>query len=472
MAIIYTYPEESPITGKELVVVSSDNDEKSTRNVTLQEIANINGTNPGVSRVYFADSLGLSPSTSEAGADPTAGTGLVQVTGTVLAIGGGTGKDSTALTAATVGDVLVVNSNKDGFDFSSAASGETYDFNSRQNPTTAANVDLELTSSSGTVNTVTLVPGDSGNVTLTANDTTPPTITIESAGGTGSTYQGGNGISIDTTTTPDTLNVLLGSSSGLGFNDSSSGTELVTNLAPQNLATTSSTTNNGYVLTFDGGTGMSWLAQAFNPAQQIVNANLGLIYINQSSSFEAALHTGIQDLKGEVIFLQTQSGSDTKTTVTFELSFKVATTSTLRQTTGYHLGIGIDTGENTVTPILKSNGIKYDACGSIGKASIVTSSNALATSGDFGVTLDSCLAPAKNDPDSESNTRWLQANGFCSSTGQSDNPAEEYIWIGSRLNTNSLRYKLPGGQQWINSSVGTSDTVFISGTFSGYGKLQ
>ena len=59
MAIIYTYPGQSIITGKELVLISDDNDQQSTRNITLQQIANLNGTNPGVSRVYFADSLGM-----------------------------------------------------------------------------------------------------------------------------------------------------------------------------------------------------------------------------------------------------------------------------------------------------------------------------------------------------------------------------------------------------------------------------
>ena len=114
MAIIYTYPGQALITGKELVLISDDNNQKSTRNITLQQIANLNGTNPGVSRVYFEDSLGLSPSTTEAGTDPAAGTGVVQVTGTVLAIGGGTGKDSTALSAATAGDILAVNATNAG----------------------------------------------------------------------------------------------------------------------------------------------------------------------------------------------------------------------------------------------------------------------------------------------------------------------------------------------------------------------
>lgn len=461
MAIIYTYPEESPITGKELVVVSSDNEEKSTRNVTLQEIANINGTNPGVSRVYFADSLGLSPSTSEAGADPTAGTGLVQVTGTVLAIGGGTGKDSTALTAANVGDVLVVNSSKDGFDFSTASSGETYDLSTLQNTTTPANVDLTLTGSSGSVDTVTLVPGSSGNVTLTADATaTPPTITIESSGGgSGTTYQAGNGIGIDTTTTPDTLNVSLGASAGLGFNSSS---QLVTSLIPGNIAATDSA-SNGAVLTFDGGTGMSWVQPSFSPTQTLTEA-VGLIYINPSN-YSPTEHTGLSDVKGSVTRISNVSPGSSAflQTITWEIQFRVGSTSTLRSS-GYSLGIA-----GTSRAPLFDGGPEHMYSGSIGIASVLTSTATISSAG-FGTQPVSCIVLSKYDPGANSSL-WLEANEL----GDASNlDCQKYIWIGGHNNNSGsldmIRYT-PPSTSWIASGVSTTDTVYLSGTLTAYGNM-
>ncbi len=461
MAIIYTYPEESPITGKELVVVSSDNDEKSTRNVTLQEIANINGTNPGVSRVYFADSLGLSPSTSEAGADPTAGTGLVQVTGTVLAIGGGTGKDSTALTAANVGDVLVVNSSKDGFDFSTASSGETYDLGTLQNTTTPTNVDLTLTGSSTSATTVTLVPGDSGNVTLTADTTvTPPTITIESSGGgTGTTYQEGNGINIDTATSPDTLSVAIGTSAGLGFNSSS---QLVTSLIPNNIAATGSATN-GSVLTYNGSASMSWVQPTFSPTV-VDNEDLSLIYMDPSN-YSPTTHTGVTNVKGAVTKISNVSpgGSAFLQTITFELQFQVGATSTLRSS-GYSLGIA-----KASRAALFENGPQHMYSGSIGIASVLTSSADISTAG-FATQPVSCIVLSKTDP-GVSTSNWLVANDL----GEAANTdCQKYIWIGGHNNNsgslNMIRYT-PPSTSWIASGVSTSDIVYLSGTLTAYGQM-
>ena len=144
MAIIYTYPGQSIITGKELVLISDDNEQQSTRNITLQQIANLNGTNPGVSSVYFADSIGLSPSATETAQNPDVATGVVEVTGTVLAIGGGTGKDSAALTAANVGDILAVNATNDGYDFIAQPTGETYTFTTAQSTNAVSYTHLTL----------------------------------------------------------------------------------------------------------------------------------------------------------------------------------------------------------------------------------------------------------------------------------------------------------------------------------------
>ena len=464
MAIIYTYPEQSVITGQELVLVSSDNEEKSTKNVTLQQIANLNGTNPGVSSVFFADSLGLSPSTTQAGADPTVATGVVQVTGTILAIGGGTGKDSTALTAANVGDVLVVNSSKDGFDFSTASSGETYDLSTIQNTTTPANVDLTLTDSSGAGNNtrVTLVPGSSGNVTLTADATvTPPTITIESSGGgSGTTYQSGNGISIDTTTTPDTLSVAIGTSAGLGFNSSS---QLVTSLTPSNIASTSGA-SNGAVLTYDGSSAMTWTEPGYNP-QVRTEESLSLVYIDQTTgNYEIKEHTGINNLKGSVDISQNTNASGNKShLINFTISFQRGTTTTIAGS-DTHLGIALDSAA-----AIFSNGPSNAYSGSVGVASIVDSTGALKSSG-FGIRPTTCIIPSKANPSDSSSASFNVANGLGDLNYSS---ATKYIWLGGQVTTtlDSVINYSSGSVAWILSSVTTTDTIFLSGTISAYGNF-
>lgn len=258
MAIIYSYPSEGVITGTEEVLVTIPGEENALRTISIQQISNLNPTSSGVSRVLFNDDVGLSPTVTEGGADPNAGTGVVIFSGLVSHKGGGTGLGQAEMTAANAGDVLIINSTNDGYVYSAPPSGETYTFSTIQNTTTAANVDLTLTSSGGAVQTVTLVPGSSGNVTLTANETANPrTITIESTG-SGTTYQAGDGININTTTTPNSLEAKIGS--GLAFNASS---QIQTNIGPTNLADTpSSGFTNGDILQYNGNTAnnLEWIS--------------------------------------------------------------------------------------------------------------------------------------------------------------------------------------------------------------------
>lgn len=254
MAIIYTYPSESVVTGTEELLVTLPGDSFAIRTISLQQVANLKASTPGgnVDRILFSDSIGLTPTQTAGGADPAVGTGTILVGGTVSGVGGGTGKDTTALAAANVGDILKVNATKTGYDFGTAtSSGDTYTISTKQNAAVSTSVDLDLTDSSSTVQTITLVP--SGSTALTANNAAG-TITINSSGGSGSSYQAGNGIEINTATVPDTISADLGV--GLGFD--------ATNQIAVALTTTlmggAAASTNGLVLTSNTGssTGAVW----------------------------------------------------------------------------------------------------------------------------------------------------------------------------------------------------------------------
>jgi hypothetical protein len=215
MAIIYSYPSEGVITGTEELLVTVPGDSFAVRTIKLQQVANLKASTPGgnVDRILFNDSIGLTPTQTAGGADPSVGIGTIIVGGTVSGVGGGTGKDTAALAAANVGDILKVNASKTGYDFGTASgSGSTYTISTKQNASTSTSVDLDLTDSSSTVQTITLIP--SGSTSLTANSGAG-TITINSSGSGGSSYQAGNGIEFNTSTVPDTISADLGV--GLGF---------------------------------------------------------------------------------------------------------------------------------------------------------------------------------------------------------------------------------------------------------------
>lgn len=256
MAIIYTYPGDLAVTGNEKVLVTVPSEENSLRSITLQSIANLKSNNSGVNRVFFADSIGLSPNATQAGLDPLVGTGVVNITGSISITGGGTGKTQADLTAANIGDILVVNANKDGYDFSAQTLGETYTFSTAQN---GNNADLTLTDSQANVQTVQLVPGASGNITLTVdNQASPKTITIESAGAA-SNYTAGNGIAISNT---NEISISLAGNSGLVFDNSSN---LDTDLGPSNIGDLPQVPLNGDLLYYDSAAakGASWQTPSF-----------------------------------------------------------------------------------------------------------------------------------------------------------------------------------------------------------------
>ena len=120
MAIIYTYANFSPLTGAEKVLISDSDTNQATRTATAQQIANLAGGSTGVNRVFFNDNVGLTPNFTQTIGNETVGRGVVEFSGVLLPGAGGTGKDSAALTAATTGQVLVLNAAKDGWDFGNA----------------------------------------------------------------------------------------------------------------------------------------------------------------------------------------------------------------------------------------------------------------------------------------------------------------------------------------------------------------
>ena len=256
MAIIYSYPSEGVITGTEELLVTVPGDSFAVRTINLQQVANLKASTPGgnVDRILFNDSIGLTPTQTAGSADPSVGIGTIVVGGTVSGVGGGTGKDTADLAAANVGDVLKVNASKTGYDFGTASgSGSTYTISTKQNASTSTSVDLDLTDSSSTVQTITLIP--SGSTSLTANNAAG-TITINSSGSGGSSYQAGNGIEFNTATVPDTISADLGV--GLGF-DSTNQIAVTLNTTLMGGAAAS---QNGLVLTSNtsSSTGATWAA--------------------------------------------------------------------------------------------------------------------------------------------------------------------------------------------------------------------
>ena len=451
MAIIYTYPGQSIITGKELVLISDDNEQQSTRNITLQQIANLNGTNPGVSSVYFADSIGLSPSATETAQNPDVATGVVEVTGTVLAIGGGTGKDSAALTAANVGDILAVNATNDGYDFIAQPTGETYTFTTAQSTN---DVDLILTDSQGGTNTVRLTPGASGNVTLTANTTVnPPTVTIESTGGQGQTYTAGNGINISNA---NEISAKLKNGGGLGFD----GTELTTSLTPANLSTVTNK-SNGDVLTYDGNNGMNWITPAYFP-QISTLSTWNLVYVD--GSYAAVLHTGVVQPKGSITVSYDSAGTG-HATISWNLSFKLDTTSTLK-TGGYHLGLSKEDG----SALFPNNEGTIEFAGGLSRVTVVDQNNTIVA--------DQWQTPATNaailEKPNTTSCQWEGANGFRDASDCSIGDAEiqSYIWfstISTALSPMQTIYQPAAA--WIRNTIDNNDTIYLAGSITAFGNF-
>ena len=279
MAIIYSYPSEGVITGAEELLVTVPGDSFAVRTIKLQQVANLKASTPGgnVDRILFNDSIGLTPTQTAGSADPSVGIGTIVVGGTVSGVGGGTGKDTTDLAAANVGDILKVNASKTGYDFGTASGGgSTYTISTKQNASTSTSVDLDLTDSSSTVQTITLIP--SGSTSLTANNAAG-TITINSSGSGGSSYQAGNGIEFNTATVPDTISADLGV--GLGFDASN---QIAVSLTTALMGGTTAG-QNGLVLTSNSSssTGANWAAPSIYNGSSL-NAGGVLVGVGGGSS--------------------------------------------------------------------------------------------------------------------------------------------------------------------------------------------
>jgi len=226
MAIIYTYANFSPLTGKEKVLISDSETNQATRTATAQQIANLAGGSTGVNRVFFNDNVGLTPSYTQTIGNETVGRGVVEFSGTLLPGAGGTGKDSAALTAATAGQVLVLNATKDGWDFGNAV-GDTYSLAAQQyGAISPYKGGIDLSDSVGIVSTVKIVGGTSISVTADAL-TGEITVTNDDPG---TKYIAGNGID-SSLIASDKIAADLKASGGLAFDNG----EIETDLSATNI---------------------------------------------------------------------------------------------------------------------------------------------------------------------------------------------------------------------------------------------
>ena len=247
MAIIYTYANFSPLNGSEKVLISDSNTNQATRTATAQQIANLAGGETGVNRVFFNDSIGLTPSFTQTIGNETVGRGVVEFSGVLLPGAGGTGKDSADLTAATTGQVLALNSGKDGWDFVNAA-GDIYSLAAQQYGTTPPyKGGIDLSDSTGIVDTVKIVGGTSISITA---DSVSGEITVTNDD-PGITYTAGNGID-STLLSSNTIAADLKAAGGLAFDNG----EITTDLSPTNVG--GSTGSAGQILQTNGAGSMSW----------------------------------------------------------------------------------------------------------------------------------------------------------------------------------------------------------------------
>ena len=243
MAIIYTYANFSPLNGSEKVLISDSETNQATRTATAQQIANLAGGDTGVNRVFFNDSVGLTPNFTQTIGNETVGRGVVEFSGTLLPGAGGTGKDSAALTGATAGQVLALNVAKDGWDFTNAV-GEIYDLST--NFPSAGSVPLNLTDSSAVTTAVTLSAGT--GISIASSSISDIVITNDAPA---ITYTAGNGI-VSASLSSGIIAVGLKTGGGLAFNLG----EIETDLSSTNIGGTIG--SNQQVLIANGGGGQYW----------------------------------------------------------------------------------------------------------------------------------------------------------------------------------------------------------------------
>ena len=307
MAIIYSYPSEGVVTGKEEVLVTVPGEENSLRTINIQQISNLTSESSGVSRVLFNDSIGLLPSMTDGAQDPLAGTGVVEVTGAINAGAGGTGKQIADISAANIGDILIVNANQDGYDFSAQPTGETYTFSTEQNATVPANVDLFIEDSQSNKDIITLIP--TGAVSLTA-DAVNSTITINSTGG-GTALTAGSGIDITT----NVISAKVGP--GLQINTSE---QIVPNISEANLGDAPSQGfANGDILVYNGfaTNNLQWTKPSFISSANKTNIDFTLWYEDSTGSPQK--HTNLTYVDKEAIVYEIGTFSIFKFIVRFKV---------------------------------------------------------------------------------------------------------------------------------------------------------
>lgn len=241
MAIIYTYPIKSIPAAEDLLIISDVSDSNSTKQIRVDTLPG--GAASGVSSVTSVNAAIV--------VNPQVGPVSLES----VAYGGD----------ANIGHVPS-GSTGDANLFLNGNAGWTTPPNTTYDLTTTLDTNdgkINLVGSDGTTDTLTI----SGAGTVSVASDGAGSVTITGSGGGGSSYQAGDGINIDTATTPDTIEVDISTGGGLGFNASG---ELLTDLTASNISTANTEGTNGQILTSDGAEGATWQTPAVVPGPSAV----------------------------------------------------------------------------------------------------------------------------------------------------------------------------------------------------------
>jgi len=271
MAIIYTYPTKAtPIAG-DLILISDSADSNKTKQITVDSLPFTN--NPGT-----VTSVGLSmPSAFEVGNSPVTSSGVISVAtvggnagqflaydGTWRTPAGAAANPAGAVTQIQYHDTGGVFGASPNFTFgsdilnvqdtviikgdgsSAAGSLRLNCFNNSHNVTIVGPAHANAASYSITLpNTITTQSAVSGGRVLEVDASGVGKWITTPTGGSGSSYQAGNGIDINTGTNPDTISTGLLANGGIVFNSNKMQVDLA------------ATAMSGELRTVDGGTGLS-----------------------------------------------------------------------------------------------------------------------------------------------------------------------------------------------------------------------
>lgn len=242
MAIIYTYPIKSIPAAEDLLIISDVSDRNSTKQIRVDTLPG--GAASGVSSVTSVNAAII--------VNPQVGPVSLES----VAYGG----DTTIghVPSGSTGDANLFLNGNAGW---TTPANTTYDLTTTVD---ASDGKINLVGSDGITDTLTI----SGAGTVSVASDGSGGVTITGTGGGGSSYQAGDGINIDTATTPDTIEVDIATGGGLGFNASS---ELLTNLTASNISTDNSNGTNAQILTCDGAGAATWQAPAVVPGPAAVN---------------------------------------------------------------------------------------------------------------------------------------------------------------------------------------------------------